>query len=133
MASSNEFIDFLHEVFEDLGPIQAKRMFGGYGVYHDGLMFGLVVANQLYLKVDDENRHYFEAQKLGPFVFAMKGKPVQLSYHLAPEAIMDERELAALWARRSWDAALRAQAVKAQQAERAKSRQRSRAGGVSGH
>ena len=43
MASSNEFIDFLHEVFEDLGPIQAKRMFGGYGIYHDGLMFGLVV------------------------------------------------------------------------------------------
>ena len=44
MANSNEFIDFLYEVFEDLGPIQAKRMFGGYGVYHDGLMFGLVVA-----------------------------------------------------------------------------------------
>lgn len=122
MASSNEFIDFLHEVFEDLGPIQAKRMFGGYGIYHDGLMFGLVVANQLYLKVDDENRHFFEAQKLGPFVFAMKGKPVQLSYHLAPEAIMDERELAAVWAQRSWDAALRAQALKALQSERTKVR-----------
>ena len=120
MANSNEFIDFLHEVFEDLGPIQAKRMFGGYGIYHDGLMFGLVVANQLYLKVDDENRHFFEAQKLGPFVFAMKGKPVQLSYHLAPEAIMDERELAAMWARRSWNAALRAQSLKVLQSERAK-------------
>jgi DNA transformation protein len=124
MANSNEFIDFLHEVFEDLGPIQAKRMFGGYGIYHDGLMFGLVVANQLYLKVDDENRHFFEAQKLGPFVFAMKGKPVQLSYHLAPEAIMDERELAAMWARRSWNAALRAQSLKVLQSERAKGRRK---------
>ena len=124
MANSNEFIDFLHEVFEDLGPIQAKRMFGGYGIYHDGLMFGLVVANQLYLKVDDENRHYFEAQKLGPFVFAMKGKPVQLSYHLAPEAIMDERELAAMWARRSWNAALRAQSLKVLQSEFAKGRRK---------
>lgn len=124
MANSNEFIDFLHEVFEDLGPIQAKRMFGGYGIYHDGLMFGLVVANQLYLKVDDENRHFFEAQKLGPFVFAMKGKPVLLSYHLAPEAIMDERELAAMWARRSWNAALRAQSLKVLQSERAKGRRK---------
>lgn len=124
MAISNEFIDFLHEVFEGLGPIQAKRMFGGYGIYHDGLMFGLVVANQLYLKVDDENRHFFEAQKLGPFVFAMKGKPVQLSYHLAPEAIMDERELAAMWARRSWNAALRAQSLKVLQSERAKGRRK---------
>jgi DNA transformation protein len=52
----------------------------------------------------------------------MKGKPVQLTYHLAPEAMLDERELAALWARRSWDAALRAQAAKTLQAERAKAR-----------
>jgi DNA transformation protein len=124
MASTQEFIAFLHEVFENLGPIHAKRMFGGYGIYHDGLMFGLVVDNQLYLKVDDENRHFFVAQKLGPFVYAMKGKSVQLSYHLAPEAMMDERELAALWGRRSWDAALRGQALKAQQSARAKARRR---------
>ena len=124
MSTSTAFIEFLHEVFEAFGPIQAKRMFGGYGIYHDGLMFGLVVANQLYLKVDDENRHFFEAQKLGPFVYAMKGKSVKLSYHLAPDAIMDERELAALWGRRSWDAAMRGQALKAQQSARAKARRK---------
>jgi DNA transformation protein len=126
MASSKEFIEFLHEVFESFGPIQAKRMFGGYGIYHDGLMFGLVIDNQLYLKSDAENLAFFEAQGLGPFIYNMKGKAVQLSYHQAPEAMLDERELAAQWARQSWDAALRAQAAKAQQAERAKARQRSR-------
>ena len=126
MASSKEFIEFLHEVFESFGPIQAKRMFGGYGIYHDGLMFGLVIDNQLYLKSDAENLAFFEAQGLGPFIYNMKGKAVQLSYHQAPEAMLDERELAAQWAGRSWDAALRAQAAKAQQAERAKARQRSR-------
>ena len=126
MASSKEFIEFLHEVFESFGPIQAKRMFGGYGIYHDGLMFGLVIANQLYLKTDTENITFFQDKGLGPFIYDMKGKPVQLSYHQAPEAMLDERELAAQWARRSWDAALRAQAAKAQQAERAKARQRSR-------
>ena len=126
MASSKEFIEFLHEVFESFGSIQAKRMFGGYGIYHDDLMFGLVIDNQLYLKGDAENLAFFEAQGLGPFIYNMKGKAVQLSYHQAPEAMLDERELAAQWARRSWDAALRAQAAKAQQAERAKARQRSR-------
>jgi DNA transformation protein and related proteins len=126
MASSKEFIEFLHEVFESFGPIQAKRMFGGYGIYHDGLMFGLVIDNQLYLKSDAENLVFFEAQGLGPFIYNMKGKAVQLSYHQAPEAMLNERELAAQWARQSWDAALRAQAAKAQQAERAKARQRSR-------
>ncbi|WP_300712887.1 TfoX/Sxy family protein [Limnohabitans sp.] len=126
MASSKEFIEFLHEVFESFGPIQAKRMFGGYGIYHDGLMFGLVIDNQLYLKSDAENLAFFEAEGLGPFIYNMKGKAVQLSYHQGPEAMLDERELAAQWARRSWDAALRAQAAKMQQAERAKARQRSR-------
>ena len=126
MASSKEFIEFLHEVFESFGPIQAKRMFGGYGIYHDGLMFGLVIDNQLYLKIDAENLAFFEAQGLGPFIYNMKGKAVQLSCHQAPEAMLDEREMAAEWAGRSWEAALRAQAAKAQQAERAKARQRSR-------
>jgi len=83
-----------------------------------------VVANQLYRKVDDENRSFFEAQQLGPFIYEMKGKPVELSYHLAPEAMLDERELAAVWARRSWDAALRAQATKILQTQRAKARRR---------
>jgi DNA transformation protein len=90
-------------------------------------MFGLVLANQLYLKVDADNLPFFDALGLGPFIYEMKGKPVQLSYHLAPEAMLDERELAALWARRSWDAALRAQAAKALQTERAKARRRPRA------
>jgi DNA transformation protein len=124
MSTSKAFIEFLHEVFENFGPIQAKRMFGGYGIYHDGLMFGLVLANQLYLKVDAENLPFFDALGLGPFIYEMKGKPVQLSYYLAPEAMLDERELATLWARRSWDAALRAQAAKTLQAERAKARRR---------
>ena len=124
MATSKEFIDFLHEVFEQFGPIQAKRMFGGHGLYHDGLMFGLVVDNQLYLKVDEENRSFFTDLQLGPFIFEMKGKPVHLSYHQAPESLLDERDVAALWARRSWEAALRGQAAKAQQSERARARKR---------
>ena len=127
MASSKEFIDFLHEVFEFWGPIQAKRMFGGHGIYHDGLMFGLVIDNQLYLKTDAENLASFQDKGLGPFIYDMKGKPVQLSYHRAPETLLDERDMAAQWAQRSWDAAGRAQAAKARQAERAKARQRKRA------
>jgi DNA transformation protein len=65
MASSKEFIEFLHEVFESFGPIQAKRMFGGYGIYHDGLMFSLVIDNQLYLKSDAENRSFLRPRAWG--------------------------------------------------------------------
>lgn len=36
----NESIDYLHEVFDAFGPIRARRMFGGWGIYHDGLILG---------------------------------------------------------------------------------------------
>jgi len=46
----SEFVVYLKEVFEQLGPIRARKMFGGYGIYHDGVMFGLVADDTLYLK-----------------------------------------------------------------------------------
>ena len=42
-------------------------MFGGAGLYHDGLFFGLIDDDALYLKVDDSNRIDFEARGKGPF------------------------------------------------------------------
>jgi len=104
----SEYTDYLHEVFELFGPIQVRRMFGGHGLFHDGLMFALVVDDRLYLKADAENRAAFEAAGLGPFQYSRRGRPVSLGYFLAPEEILEDRELAALWAGRSFEAALRA-------------------------
>ena len=38
----SKFVQSLHEVFERFGRIEARRMFGGQGIYHDGRMFALV-------------------------------------------------------------------------------------------
>lgn len=107
------FIDYLPEVFGEFGSINTRRMFGGHGVYHHGLMFGLVADDTLYLKTDAGNLHFFAAESLGPFEFTSKdGRTTKLSYYRAPDEILDDRELAATWARRAYDAALRAQATK---------------------
>ena len=50
----DEFVNYLHEVFKAFGPIHTRRMFGGHGVFHEGLMFGLVADGVLYLKADTE-------------------------------------------------------------------------------
>ena len=63
----SEFTEFLHEVFAAFDPITARRMFGGYGIYHHGVMFGLVREDVLYLKANQETRHYFESQELSRF------------------------------------------------------------------
>jgi len=76
----NESIDHLHEVSDAFGPIRARRMFGGWGIYHDGLMFGLYAQGRLYLKTDAHNVAQFEAAGSEPFTYIQRDKPVKLSY-----------------------------------------------------
>jgi DNA transformation protein and related proteins len=108
----NESIDYLHEVFDAFGSIHARRIFGGWGTYHDDLMFGLYAAGRLYLKTDAHNVAQFVAVGCEPFTYNQRGKVVKLSYWSAPEAVLDDREQAVFWARVAFDAALRAHAAK---------------------
>ena len=122
----SEFIGFVQELLEKWGQVTARRMFGGHGLYHEGLMFAIVMDNRLYLKADSVNRPDFEALNLTPFTYPMKGKDVALSYWTAPDAIFDEPAEAVRWARLAWDAALRGHVAKAQTRERAKTRLKKR-------
>lgn len=106
----SEFVDYLEEVFEGFGEIRARRMFGGYGIYHDGVMFGLVTDDTLYLKADEKTADLFEKRGLAQFEYDKAGRIVKMSYYLAPEEIFDSQEDATLWAKRAYEAAIRAKA-----------------------
>jgi len=108
----SEYVEYLKEVFEEFGPITARKMFGGYGIYYHGLMFALVSDDMLYLKADDENSVYFKKKGLGQFEYNKNGKLMKMSYYQVPDEIMEDREEAAVWARRSYESALRAQKAK---------------------
>ncbi len=108
----SEFVDYLHEVFETFGPIRSRKMFGGYGIYHNDLMFGLVAADQLYLKTDSINVALFDERGLEPFEFVAKNKVSKMSYYLAPEEIYDDPDEAQFWAEIGFQAALRTNAIK---------------------
>lgn len=41
MASNTTFIEFITDQIEHAGEIQAKKMFGEYGLCGDGKLFGL--------------------------------------------------------------------------------------------
>ena len=107
-----EFIAYLQDVFSKFGNIVSKRMFGGYGVYHDEVMFGLVVDDTLYLKADEENIHFFAERDLPPFEYSRSGKMVKLSYYQAPDELFDDADEAKKWADHSFAAALRAKGIK---------------------
>jgi len=108
MTKHSEFVDYLLELLVPLGGVSAKAMFGGYGIYQDGLMFGLVADDVLYLKTDDGNRAAFEARALPPFTYERTGKPaIVMSYHRAPEDALEESEELCRWARDACAAARR--------------------------
>jgi DNA transformation protein len=118
----SDFIPFVQELLEGWAPVSARRMFGGHGLYHEGLMFAIVMNQRLYLKADAVNEHEFVSQGLAPFTYAMKGKDVALSYWAAPDSIFDAPEHAVRWAQSAWDAALRGHLAKAQARARAKTK-----------
>lgn len=116
----SEFTDYLSELFSELGEVTVRKMFGGYGVYLGEVMFGLVVDDCLYLKVDASNVRQFESLDLEPFVYHKAGKPVKLSYYQAPSEVLDDPEQAAIWARRSCAVAINARKTSASKASKRK-------------
>lgn len=50
MASDQRFVDFVLEQIENAGEITAKKMFGEYGIYSNGKIFGLICDNKLFIK-----------------------------------------------------------------------------------
>lgn len=101
------FVDSLHESFERFGRIAPRRMFGGHGIFHEGRMIAIVIGDTLYLKSDAESAPHFDRQNLPPFTYMRQGKSMPMSYRQAPADLFEDREEAARWGRRAYEAALR--------------------------
>ena len=78
------FADHVLELLGPLGPVRARAMFGGFGIYHEDVMFGLVAYDELYLKVDEETKKRFRDVGGEPFSYDGKGKPIEMSYWTPP-------------------------------------------------
>ena len=121
MVASDSFAEFLREQLAPLGHLTMRRMFGKTGVFCDGLMFGMVTDNMLYLRVDDHNREAFEeARSSPPLSYEKKGAAIDLSFWRAPERLFDEPEELVTWARLALAAARRVAAKRKRTALRRK-------------
>lgn len=91
-------LDYLKDLFAPFGDITIRKMFGGAGVYCDGVIFAISADDEVWLKVDDQTRAEFEAVGAAPFTFEMKGKTASMSYHRAPDDIYDDDDALRHWA-----------------------------------
>ena len=102
MAIDEGTAEFLKDTLAPLGRITVRRMFGGAGIYADGVIFGLFLRDALYLKVDAGSMPAFEAEGMVPFAYETKtGARSIMSYWQAPNRLFDEPDEFVAWARRA--------------------------------
>jgi DNA transformation protein and related proteins len=109
-APTPPFVEHCLELLGTLGSTRSKRMFGGWGLYVDGLFIALIAFDKLFLKVDEASRPLFERAGCLPFVYEGQGRTVTMSYYTAPEEALDSPALMQPWARMALQAALAAHA-----------------------
>jgi len=98
LTASSEFLAFLRDQFEGFGQVDARRMFGGTGLFREGVMFAIVVRDTLYLKTDAHTQTAYEAEGMEPFRYSRRGSEVSLAYHQAPTDVLEDRDRLADWA-----------------------------------
>jgi DNA transformation protein and related proteins len=113
MPVSAGYKEFLEDLLASFGPISIRNMFGGAGIYAEGVMFAIVLDDTLYLKTDEQSVQDFAAEGKGPFTYRAKGGvPVAISYWEIPERLLDDPDELVTWARRAHAVALAARAEK---------------------
>jgi len=97
------------ELFREFRPVSVRRMFGGAGIFVDGLMIGLVSDGVIYLKADSATIPDFEREGQAPFTYATKnGAHTLTSYWRMPDRLYDDVEELARWAHAAHSVAVRA-------------------------
>ena len=104
MAFSPDYLDFVLDQLSGFGPLDHKKMFGGVGIYKNGLMFAGIMNGSLHFKVDDLTREAYLQRDMQPF--GKMGKKMPTYYQVPIEVVEDRDELAG-WAESAYAAALR--------------------------
>ncbi|MEX2582946.1 MAG: TfoX/Sxy family protein [Gemmatimonadota bacterium] len=106
MAVSEEYREWVLEQLGRVVPVTSRSMFGGVGIYSEGIFFGLMDDDLVYLKVDDTNREDFESVGKGPFrPFGEDSKPMQ--YYELPGELLEDPERLRPWIAKALDVARR--------------------------
>lgn len=100
----------IEEMFQGLGPVTIKRMFGGKGIYHMGRIIAVEVRDEMLLKADETSAPEFAGAGATQWAYeGKKGKAVKMPYWSIPDEAYDDPDIMAKWVRLAYEAALRAE------------------------
>jgi DNA transformation protein len=115
MAVSQSYREFVLEQLGRVTPVTGKSMFGGVGIYAQGLFFALIAENRLYFKVDDSTRPDFEQRGMEPF--RPFGEDSAVSYYEVPAEVVEDLNHLGPWTKKAIDVAA---AAKSSRSKRSK-------------
>lgn len=107
MKKNNPLVEMILEKLSPHGPIKARAMFGGYGIYYEDIIFASIVENELYFRIDEHNRKDYEGFASKPFIYEGMNKPVIMPYLTLPEEILNNPLELPKWIQKSVQASLR--------------------------
>lgn len=115
MALSQEYREYVQDLFAGVGPIQIKRMFGGAGVYLDDACFAIIFrGEEILMRGDAELGPKYEAEGGTQWIYENERRgPVAMPYWSLPDSAQDDPDEAAAWARLSLEPARKSAAEKA--------------------
>ncbi|MDH5790462.1 MAG: TfoX/Sxy family protein [Nitrospinota bacterium] len=99
----DSFKEFVLDQLAGMNPVTCRAMFGGYGLYHRDLFFGILHKGRLYFKTDDSTRPAYEAYGMKPF--RPSDKQTLINYYEVPPDILENEEELIIWARDAVQAA----------------------------
>lgn len=126
MSPSESVIELLAEICAPIGVFKARGMFGGHGLYLDGVFFAILDDGILYFKTNESTRGRFAAEGMTAFTYESKsGTHALVSYWRVPERLFDEADELTEWIAQAVQAARGAQNAKKTAIGRTKPRVRS--------
>jgi DNA transformation protein len=106
------FHDKIMDILSPYGSITSRAMFGGYGIYMQGVMFAAIIENALYFRINETTRSDFERYKSPSFVYMGRGKPVEMPYKVLPDEILENSAELKAWIQKAYSASLNAKKKK---------------------
>jgi DNA transformation protein and related proteins len=98
-AANAEYTEHVLEQLEPIGPVEAKRFFGGVGISNGFVQFAMLMGDSLYFVVNDVTRAKYEQAGMPPFSYLTKKGRVQVRrYFEVPDEVLAEPELLQQWA-----------------------------------
>ncbi len=104
---SRDYLEYILDLLSHCDSITSRAMFGGYGMYKNGVIFGIIANDELYFKVDQSNIELYKKYQSEAFTFKAKGRVSKMSYWKVPLLVMEDEAQLKNWLDQSYNISLK--------------------------